>query len=138
MAQVAGTPGREVARMRRDARLSQAKLAALVGTTQSAIARLEAGRVSPSIRTLQKVYAALGRELRLLAMPAAPQYVLSNARPEFRVAEAPPISRYDAHREADIDLSQIRESRRHSVPERLRRIGAADRGLRDFLREIGR
>ena len=57
--------------MRRDARLTQAQLAAKVGTTQSAIARLEAGRVSPSVRTLKRVYAALGRELRLLAMPAA-------------------------------------------------------------------
>ncbi len=124
--------------MRRDANLSQAGLAARTGTTQSAIARLEAGRLSPSVRTLEKVYAALGRELRLLAMPSPTQHGGSIARPDLRVAEASPLPRYDVHREADIDLSQIREARRHSVPQRFDSLAAADRGIRDFLRQIGR
>jgi DNA-binding XRE family transcriptional regulator len=45
------------------ARLTQAQLAAEMGTTQSTIARLEAGRSSPSIQTLRKLAAATGSRL---------------------------------------------------------------------------
>lgn len=50
---------------RRDARLTQAELAQKIGTTQSAIARLEAGRVSPSITTLRRYAEATGHQLRV-------------------------------------------------------------------------
>jgi transcriptional regulator with XRE-family HTH domain len=52
----------EVLRARAKAGLTQAQLAERVGTTQSAIARLESGalRHSPSIATLQKYAKALG------------------------------------------------------------------------------
>jgi len=43
--------------------LSQRQLAKLVGTTQSAIARLEGGRISPSLPTLDRIAAALGAEV---------------------------------------------------------------------------
>lgn len=43
--------------------LSQRELAERMGTTQSAIARLEGGNVSPSLATLDKVAAALDAEL---------------------------------------------------------------------------
>jgi ribosome-binding protein aMBF1 (putative translation factor) len=43
--------------------LSQRELAERVGTTQSAIARLEAGNVSPSLPTLDRVAEALEVEL---------------------------------------------------------------------------
>jgi len=43
--------------------LSQRELAERLGTTQSAIARLEAGNVTPSLATLDKIAAALGVEL---------------------------------------------------------------------------
>jgi transcriptional regulator with XRE-family HTH domain len=42
---------------------TQKDLAARLGTTQSAIARLEAGNIAPSLPTLDKVAAALGVEL---------------------------------------------------------------------------
>lgn len=45
--------------------LSQRELAELVGTTQSAIARLEGGHVSPSLTTLDRIADALGVELSL-------------------------------------------------------------------------
>lgn len=52
----------EVLRARAEAGLTQAQVAERVGTTQSAIARLESGamRHSPSIATLQKYARALG------------------------------------------------------------------------------
>jgi HTH-type transcriptional regulator / antitoxin HipB len=48
----------------REARgISQAELGRRIGSTQPAIARLEAGRVSPTLETLDRVAAALGAEL---------------------------------------------------------------------------
>ncbi len=53
----------EVRRFRRSRGLSQAELAARIGSTQPAIARLEAGGVAPSIETLERIAAALDLEL---------------------------------------------------------------------------
>ena len=50
-------------RARAAAKLTQAELAARMGTTQSAIARLEGGRLSPSIRTLRRYAEATGTRL---------------------------------------------------------------------------
>ena len=47
------------------ARLTQAELAERMATTQSVVARLESGRVSPSTRTLEKVARATGTRLRI-------------------------------------------------------------------------
>lgn len=52
-------------RARTDAKLSQAEIAHRIGTTQSAIARLEGGRVSPSVTTLRRYAEATGRQLRI-------------------------------------------------------------------------
>lgn len=46
--------------VRRCSRLTQAEVARRMGTTQTAIARLEAGRQSPSMRTLQDYARANG------------------------------------------------------------------------------
>ena len=43
--------------------LTQAELAARIGSTQPAVARLEAGGSTPSLRTLRRIAAALGFEL---------------------------------------------------------------------------
>lgn len=48
---------------RRRAGLRQADLAALLGTTQSALARLERGRTEPSFERVAKAVAACGLEL---------------------------------------------------------------------------
>lgn len=45
--------------------ITQAELALRMGTTQSAIARLESGRVSPTVETLQKYARALGKRLKI-------------------------------------------------------------------------
>jgi transcriptional regulator with XRE-family HTH domain len=57
----------EVLRARARAGLTQAEVAKRVGTTQSAIARLEsgAGKHSPSIATLQRYARALGFRLEV-------------------------------------------------------------------------
>lgn len=53
----------EIHDLRQKRGLSQRELAERLGTTQSAVARLEAGNVSPSLPTLDKVAEALGVEL---------------------------------------------------------------------------
>jgi predicted transcriptional regulator len=50
---------------RAKANLSQAEVARRIGTTQSAIARLEGGGVSPSISTLQRYAEATGMRLEI-------------------------------------------------------------------------
>ena len=53
----------EIHELREKRGLSQRELAERLGTTQSAVARLEAGNVSPSLPTLDKVAEALAVEL---------------------------------------------------------------------------
>ena len=52
-------------RARAEAGLTQEALAERMGTTQSAIARLEGGRVSPSVETLHRYAAGVGKRLRV-------------------------------------------------------------------------
>jgi DNA-binding XRE family transcriptional regulator len=52
-------------RARTRAQLSQTELAKRLGTTQSAIARLEGGNVSPSLSTLRRYAEATGAQLRI-------------------------------------------------------------------------
>ncbi len=51
------------------AKLTQAELAQRLGTTQSAVARLEGGRVSPSFATLSRYAAATGTKLTVGLVP---------------------------------------------------------------------
>jgi len=50
--------------------LTQAELAERMGTSQSAVARLESGKTLPSVATLEKLAAATGSRLRI-ALEAA-------------------------------------------------------------------
>jgi predicted transcriptional regulator len=52
-------------RARTEAKLSQAQVAKRIGTTQSAIARLEGGGISPSLSTLRRYAEATGKRLRV-------------------------------------------------------------------------
>lgn len=54
---------------RAHAGLTQDELAARMGTSQSAIARLESGRSRPSTTTLAKLAAATGTKLRVSFVP---------------------------------------------------------------------
>jgi transcriptional regulator with XRE-family HTH domain len=66
-AQIAG----QVADRRKERGLSQADLAELVGTTQSAIARLESGR-PPRIDTLLRIANALDADLHIELLDREP------------------------------------------------------------------
>jgi transcriptional regulator with XRE-family HTH domain len=63
------TPGRLIRDARRDAGLTQAGLAARLGTTQSAIARLETDGANLRVDTLSRALDACGRELLLESRP---------------------------------------------------------------------
>ncbi len=60
----------QLAEARRRAGLSQAELAKRMGTSQSTIARLEAGRGLPSSRTLTRFAEATGARVRIQVLPA--------------------------------------------------------------------
>ena len=55
---------------RTTANLTQEQLARRLGTTQSAVARLEGGRVSPSFATLRRYARATGTRLTVGLVPA--------------------------------------------------------------------
>ena len=67
-AQIAG----QVADRRKERGLSQADLAELVGTTQSAIARLESGGRPPRIDTLLRIANALEADLHIELLDREP------------------------------------------------------------------
>jgi transcriptional regulator with XRE-family HTH domain len=50
---------------RKRLRLSQAEIASRMGTTESAVSRLESGRIKPSTRTLERYAAATGHRLKI-------------------------------------------------------------------------
>jgi ribosome-binding protein aMBF1 (putative translation factor) len=62
-AQFAAEVGARVRHAREAAGLTQRELAARMGTSQAAVARLEAGGVGATLTTLQRVAAALNLEL---------------------------------------------------------------------------
>ncbi len=59
----------QVARLRIQRGLTQEQVAALVGTKQSSIARLESGRTEPKLSFLQRVVEALGGRLEVRIVP---------------------------------------------------------------------
>lgn len=60
---------------RNRAGLTQAELAEKMGTTQPAVARMEGGRVQPSLRTLQRLALATGSRLSIRFEPCSAESV---------------------------------------------------------------
>ena len=54
---------------RKRAQLTQAEIASRMGTTESAVSRLESGRVKPSTRTLERYAKATGHRLSIQLEP---------------------------------------------------------------------
>lgn len=88
-----GSAGELVRRTRRRAALTQQQLALRIGTTQTAIARLERPDANPRLSTLRRAIEASGARL-VLDTKASP----------------PPAG--------DLDLAQLREHMRRSPAER--------------------
>ncbi|MDQ2897800.1 MAG: helix-turn-helix domain-containing protein [Actinomycetota bacterium] len=63
---------RDLARRRQELRLSQRVIAARMGTTQSALARMESGEVDPRLSTVQRYVTALGDQLAHQPSASAP------------------------------------------------------------------
>jgi HTH-type transcriptional regulator/antitoxin HipB len=70
-ARLAADVGERIRAARETAGLSQRDLAARMGTSQAAVARLEAGGVGATLTTLHRVAAALGLELSIDLRPSA-------------------------------------------------------------------
>jgi transcriptional regulator with XRE-family HTH domain len=69
---MARSPATLLREARHSAGLSQAALASRLGTTQSAVARLEAEGANPRVETIARALAACGRQLELAARPLHP------------------------------------------------------------------
>ena len=85
--------------------LTQRDLAERVGTSQSAIARLEQGASNPTIDTLERTAAAAGFAVRIALVPLP--------------SRDPVIERY----KQDVDRTLLRENLRKSIDERIRTLG---------------
>lgn len=101
------SPDRIVREARLAAGLTQAELARRMGTTQSAIARLEAKGANPRVRTLEQAVRATGHHLAVDA-PAFPP--------------------------GNVDETLIVEALRVSPAERLRGFERSYRGFREVAR----
>jgi ribosome-binding protein aMBF1 (putative translation factor) len=55
----------QMMQLRKKQRISQAQLAKKLGTTQSVVARMEAGQQNFTLETLQRIAAAFGRNLNI-------------------------------------------------------------------------
>lgn len=86
--------GALVREARRRAALTQAELAVRAGTTQSAIARLESGRTSPSYDTVLRLVGLCGFTPDIHLEPDDGQHDLSLAAPLLRMS---PQQRADHH-----------------------------------------
>ncbi|WP_373070895.1 helix-turn-helix domain-containing protein [Gemmatimonas sp.] len=97
--------GRMVQEARQLAHLTQRELAERVGTSQSAIAKLEQGDANPTIDTLARCTEAAGLtvQLTLVPLPVADAVVAIYKR--------------------DVDRTLLRENLLKSVHERLRSLG---------------
>jgi transcriptional regulator with XRE-family HTH domain len=89
---------RQVRELRESVGISQRELADRMGTTQSVVARLEAGGSKPSLSTLERVAEAVGKQVEV----------------RFRDRDMRPDRRW-------VDLAQLAANLRLSPAERLTR-----------------
>ena len=81
-------PAYEVARLRLAKGLTQAELARLADTKQSSIARLESGKVQPTLPLLRKIAKALGFRLNIDFEPIEEAGDPTSERPRHQASHA--------------------------------------------------
>lgn len=101
---------------RQHANLTQRDLAERLGTSQSAIARLEQGATNPTMSTLVRTFAAAGFEVRMELVPLS--------------ATDPVVERY----KQDVDRTLLRENLGKPVDERLRTLSEWQVASRELQR----
>jgi transcriptional regulator with XRE-family HTH domain len=97
-------PALLVREARSRAGLTQRKLAARAGTSQSVVARVELGQTRPGSATLRQLLEAAGFELRaeLLPLPVVDTHMLEDVArilsltPEHRLCEVGNVSRFES------------------------------------------
>ena len=97
-------PALLVREARSRAGLSQRELALRAGTSQSVVARIEAGQTGPGTETLSRLLAAAGFELRaeLVPAPVVATHMLEDVSrilaltPEQRLREVGNVSRFES------------------------------------------
>jgi transcriptional regulator with XRE-family HTH domain len=107
------SPGALIRDARREAGLTQAELAARLGTTQSAIARLERADSNPRVGTLEAALAAAGRRLEI-ATPAGPPAV--DEEQILRQLRMTPTQRLRHHDAARKGLAALATQARRTQP----------------------
>jgi transcriptional regulator with XRE-family HTH domain len=94
------SPGTLIRDARREAGLTQAELAARLGTTQSAIARLERPDSNPRVATLEAALRAAGRRLEVAAPAGPPEVDEEQIRRQLRMTPTQRLRYHDAARKA--------------------------------------
>jgi transcriptional regulator with XRE-family HTH domain len=100
--------GELVREARKRAGLTQAELAARAGTTQSAIARLESGRVSPALEQVERLLKLCGF---MLVVELAPYDDSDLVQAEANLRRAPQ-ERVDRHDQLLQSVRELREAAR--------------------------
>lgn len=81
---------------RRRAGVTQGELARSMGTTQTAVARLERRGSNPTVATLDNALRATGNELTLTATPAIPQVDETQIAAHLRMTPAERVRYHEA------------------------------------------
>ena len=108
-----------MARARAQAGLTQAQLAQRAGTSQPAVARLESGKGSPSVATVERLVNAAGYDLTVSLTPK-------------RVREDAVVEAY----KVDVDRTLLRENLKKTVDQRLRYMEAFRRDAAALRRAV--
>lgn len=106
-------PGQLIREARKRHGVSQTRLATRAGTTQSAISRIESGRVSPTVGTLRSLLHLLGEDLVLGAEPRESGIDRSQIRERFKLSPSERVDYGIAF--ADFVIEQRRSERKQAA-----------------------
>src|SRR5438552_18028743 len=81
---------------RTESGLTQVELAARLGISQAALAKLERPGSNPTVRTLERVLRAAGRQLEMTAPPARSDLDLEQLRRHLKLTPAQRLKLFEA------------------------------------------